>query len=333
MNKINRFIVTLAVISIFTPLVQPAAAQGRSGKAVHIVVPFPSGGPADLLARLLADQIGQAQGPTMVIDNRPGASSDIGTKAVSRAVPDGSTLLIAANNLVITKHTRPSLGYDPLTSFEPICMLAKLPMVVVVNGSSPYSSLLDFLTAARARPGQLTVAAFGPASPPHIAEESIKRIAEVDWTYVPFPGDAPAVTALLGGHVTALVATYSGVMEQAASGQLRLLATTGRERIAAVPEVPTLAEYADSSVRAPGYKDFDVSAWLSLLAPARTPLETIVQLERLFASALQAPEVKSKLLAQGIYPNLACGTAFAERLKSDYEFYGRVIREVSIRGN
>src|SRR5262249_23844471 len=160
--------------------------------------------------------------------------------------------------------------------------------------------------------------------------ESLKRIAQVDWTYVPFPGDAPAVPALLGGHVTALVATYSGVMEQVKSGKFRVLATTGRERIAALPNVPTVAEYGASTPTASGFRDFDVSAWLSALAPARTPQDVITHLSALFMSALQAPEIKTKLLSQGLYPDNTCGSAFAARLKDEFEYYGRVIREAKI---
>jgi tripartite-type tricarboxylate transporter receptor subunit TctC len=332
MNHTHQLMAALVVIGAFLVSSERADAQAAGGKTVRIVVPNPAGGPADLIARLLVDQIGRSQGPTMVVENRPGASSDIGTEAVSRAAPDGNTLLMANNNLVITKHIRPSLSFDPMTSFEPMCLLVNVPLVIVVNSSSPYRSLSDLLAAARARPGMLTIGAFGPASSPHIAEESLKRTAQVDWTYVPFPGDAPAVTALLGGHVTALVATYSGVMEHSVSGKLRVLATTGRQRIAALQNVPTIAEYGRGTNSTGGYNEFDVSAWIGLVAPARTPTDQIEYLSRLFASALQTPELTAKLLAQGLYPDGTCGAPFATQLKKDYQYYGRVIREAKIEG-
>jgi tripartite-type tricarboxylate transporter receptor subunit TctC len=311
---------------------EAAAAEVLDGKTVRIIVANPAGGPADLLARLLADQIGRGQGPTMVVENRPGASTAIGTEAVFRAAPDGTTLLLTSDALIITKHIRPALAYDPIKSFEPMCRLVQVPLVIVVNSLSPYRSLSDLLEAARIRPSAITVGAFGPAAPNHIAEVSLRRLAQVDWTYVPFPGDAPAVTTLLGEHVTALLAAYSGVMEQVTSGKFRVLAATGRQRIAALPAVPTVAEYeGSSSVPASRLKDFDATAWLGLLAPAGTPQDTIRYLNGIFVTALQTPEVTSKLIQQGLYPDGTCGAAFAARLKTDYEYYGRVISEENIK--
>jgi tripartite-type tricarboxylate transporter receptor subunit TctC len=331
-NAKNRLFVALSVCA-FVLSAQQAAAQGPAGKTVRIVVPTPAGGPADLLARLLTEQIGRMQGPAMIVENRPGASTAIGTEAVSRAAPDGSTLLLTNDGLIIAKHVRPSLAYDPLASFEPMCRLVSAPLVVVVNSSSRYGSLSDLLAAARERPGAVTVGAFGPAAPPHITEVSLKRLAQVDWTYVPFPGDAPAVTALLGEHVTALVATYSGVMEQVASGKLRVIAATGRERIPALPVVPTVAEYGGGGAPSSGYKDFDVSAWLGVLAPAGAPQDTIASLSKFFVAALRTPELTSKLIQQGLYPDAICGSAFAAQLKTNYEYYGRVIRDENIKAD
>ncbi len=331
MCRSNPFFSTLAAIGLLVLSPHGTGAQTPTGRVIRLVVPNPPGGPADLAARLLAEQVGRARGPSVVVENRPGAGSDIGTEAVSRAAPDGNTLLLANNNLVITKHIRPALPFDPMTSFEPMCMLVTLPLVVVVNSASPYNSLSDLLTAARAKPGTMTVGAFGPASSPHIAEASLKRAAQVDWTYVPFPGDAPAVTALLGAHVNALVATYSGVMEQLSSGKLRGLATTGRERIAAMPALPAVAEFGGSNSDS-DYKDFHVAGWLGLLAPARTPRDQVDDLTGLFLSALQKPELNARLVAQGLYPDTTCGDAFARRLRKEYDYYGRVIREARIAG-
>jgi tripartite-type tricarboxylate transporter receptor subunit TctC len=331
MTKFKNLASWLA-IAVSTLLSQEVLAQVVTGKTVRIVVPFAAGGPADLIARLLAEQIGRTQGTAMVIENRTGASGVIGTEAVSRGAPDGNTILIINNSFVINAILRPSVTYNPLTSFEPICLLANLPLVLVVNSSSAFRSLADFLVVARARPGELTFASFGPGTPNHIAEESLKRAAKVNWTYVPYPGgDAPAVAALLGGHITVLLATYSGVMEQLKAGTLRPLAVTERVRIAPLPDVPTVAESGYAGFAEAGYKDFEASGWIGVVAPARTSKEAIAHLSTLFMSALNAPEMTSKLLPQGLYPIGTCGADFGSYIRKQYEEYGRVIREANIK--
>jgi tripartite-type tricarboxylate transporter receptor subunit TctC len=331
MNVFKNLTSCLAIV-ILALSSQETLAQGVSGKTLRVVVPFAAGGPADLLARLLAEQIARAQGPTMVIENRTGASTVIGTEAVARATPDGNTILMQSPALVINAIMRPSVTYDPLTSFEPICLLVNLPLVLVVNSSSAFRSLADFLAAARARPGELTFASFGPGTPNHIAEESLKRAAGVDWTYVPYAGgDAPAVAALLGGHVTTVLATYSGVMEQLKSGTLRPLAVAERMRIAPLPDVPTIAESGYEGFAESRYEDFEASGWLGAVAPAGTPKEVIAHLSTLFVSALKAPEVTSKLLPQGLFPVGSCGADFGSYIRKQYDEYARTIREANIR--
>ena len=211
----------------------------------------------------------------------------------------------------------------PLTSFEPICYLVSVPTVVVVNGTSPYRTLADLLNAARAKPGDLTLASFGPATMFQLAFESLKRAAKVDMSFVPYPGSAPAVNALLGEHVSSALTSYSIVAEQLNTGRLRALATGSRTRIEPLPEVPTVAES--------GYTDYEVDNWLGVLAPAKTPKQAVSQLAGWFTAAMQVPEVKAKLAAQGLFPVGICGTDFAALLRRQYENFGRVIREANIR--
>ena len=182
------------------------------------------------LARLLAQHIARAYGPTVIIENRPGAGSVVGTEMVSRAAPDGNTLLINVAEFAINPHLRKQ-NYDALTGFEPICHLVSSPTVIVVNSASPYRSLADLLDAARAKPGTVTMASVGPGSPFHIGFEMLKRSAMVDMTFVPYPGNAPAVNAILGEHVTSMFGTHSNVAEHLKTGKLRALATAARTRI------------------------------------------------------------------------------------------------------
>jgi len=291
-------------------------------RVVKLVVPYPGGGLNESMFRVVADQIRRLGGPAFVIEARPGAGTMIGTEAVSRAAPDGNTVLIVANSFIINSHVR-KLTYDPLSSFEPICFLWRSPNIFAVNAASPYHTLNDLLTAARSKPGELTMAATGPATGTHIAFEQLKRAANVDLIFVPFNGAGPAVNALLGDHVASALADYGLLGEHLRSGKLRALATTGLTRIGSLPELPTVAES--------GFKDYDQNIWYGLVAPAKTPKEKVAQFEDWLTSALKDPGVREKLLGVGLYPVGTCGADFATHLRKQYEDYGRTIREANIK--
>jgi tripartite-type tricarboxylate transporter receptor subunit TctC len=294
-----------------------------AGTTIKLVVPLAPGGGADILARLLAEHMGRTQGVGMVVENRAGAGSVIGTEAVSRAAPDGNTLLINTPNLVIAAHLR-KLSYDPLTSFEPICELVNSPTVVAVNVAAPYRTLAELLTAARAQPGSLTLASVGPATTLHISSEKLKRATGTNMTYIPFSGSGPTVNSLLGEHVTAIFAELPAAAEQLKAGKLRALATGSPARIEALPEVPTVAES--------GYPGFEVDVWWGVFAPAATPKDIVSRLSASFAAAVKAPEIRAKLITLGFYPVAMCGADFAAYLRRQYDEYGRIIREANIKG-
>jgi tripartite-type tricarboxylate transporter receptor subunit TctC len=305
------------------PLLLSDSGWGQTTKAIKIIVPFPPGGPADTLARLLIEQIGSTHGPTMTVENRPGAGTVIGTEAASRAVPDGNTLLITAPAFITTAHLR-KLTYDPLKSFKPICYLANSPLLVLVNGTSPYNTLADLLDASRAQPGRLTIAGTGPGSSTQIAFEMLRRTGNADLTFVPFPGDAPAITALMGEHVTSAIANYQVAAEQVKIGKLRALATLSRTRDSALPAVPTAAES--------GFRDVAVEFWNGLFAPAMTPPDAISRLIGWFKAATEAPELQAKLVARGFFPVVGwCGADFSALIREQNDEFGRVIRDANIR--
>ncbi len=320
--KLVRILAAIGSIALLA--VCGDGAMSQTARTIRIVVPFPAGGSADELARLLADDIGRSRGVNFVIENRPGAGTVVATEAVSRAAPDGNTLLIVANSFVINPSLK-KLNYDPFTSFAPVCELVSSPLVIAVNSEEPYRSLADLINAAHAKPGELTMASVAPATTQHIAFEMLKRVADLNMIHVPYPGGAPAVTALLGGHVTAVIANYSEVEAHLASGKLRALATASRQRIAAAPDVPTVAES--------GYRNYDTEVWFGIVAPAKTPAETVAHLSSWFGAALASDAVKQKLEPQEMYPVAACGADFAAQLHRQFDDYARVIREADIKAD
>ena len=299
------------------------SAWSQTKRAIKIVVPFAAGGGSDIVARLLADHIARTFGATTLVENRPGAGTVIATEAVARAAPDGGTVLMVANSFVINPNLK-KLNYDPRTSFEPVCHLTRSPNVIIVNSASPYRTLADLINAARAKPGELTMAFNGPATSQHIGAEKLKRIANFNMIQVPYAGSAPAVNALLGEHVTSLFVNLPSAGAQVRAGKLRVLAVASGARSQSLPEVPTVAEA--------GYKDYEEEeVWFGVVAPAKTPGEAVSQLASWFSVAVRAPEIGQKLAVEELYPVGACEADFATYLRKQYDAYGRVIREANIK--
>jgi tripartite-type tricarboxylate transporter receptor subunit TctC len=313
---------TAALFGLFVGI-PPETAKAQVNRTIKIVVPFAPGGAFDILARLLAEQTGRTQSLTIVVENRPGAGTVIATEATARAAPDGRTILLVGNSFVINSHLR-KLTYDPLTSFIPLCNLVDNPLIIVVNATSPYHTLTELLDAARAKPSELTFASAGPATTNHIAIESLKRTAQVNMTYVPFAGTGPVVNALLGQHVTAALLDYSGAAENIKAGKLRALANTSRLRLGQAPDLPTVAES--------GLQGYVQENWIGAVVPAKTPQEAVTQLSDHLSTAVQTPEIKSKLFIQGYVPIGACGVDFATLLRKQYDDLGRIIRDANIKG-
>jgi tripartite-type tricarboxylate transporter receptor subunit TctC len=320
--KRRTFIAGLGSAAAIVLSLSGHAAWSQISRPMNIVVPFNPGGPTDNLARLLAEQVSRAQGRTIVIENRPGASTQIATESVSRAAPDGNSLLFTGPNFVFIPHLR-KVNYNPLTSFEPICNLASTPLVIVVNDASPYRKLADLVDAARGKPGELAFASFGPASLEQVAVELLARAANIKMTFIPYPGYAPAVSALLGEHVTSALVDYPTSAQQLQAGKLRGLATPSQKRIDALANLPTLSES--------GYNDIEYEPWFGLFAPAKTAKETISQLAKWFTAEAEVPEMKAKLVAQGFYPVEICGANFSSFIRKQNDEYGRAIRELNFK--
>ena len=307
-------------IALAALICNPPTSPAQTG-VIKVVVPVPPGSAGDLIARLLTDQVGRLNNRSFVIEPRPGAGTMIGTEAVVRAPANGQTLLINSPFLLIGPHLR-KLSFDPLASLDPVCYLVSSPGVLAVNAASPYRTFADLMEAVRTRPGQLTFASAGPGSTHQVGFEKLKHDAGLDFIYVPFSGGGPAINALLGNHVTAVLAEYAPLSEHLKAGTLRPLAVTSTARVAGLPGVPTIAET---------YPGFEVDFWWGLFAPAHTPDALLSQLAEWFTAAMQKPEVKATLNELGFFPAGICGQDFAALLRKQYEDYGRVIRSANMR--
>jgi tripartite-type tricarboxylate transporter receptor subunit TctC len=310
----------IGLAAVLSSVLSVGAAENG---VIKVVLPVPTGGAGDIIARLLTDQVGRLNNRKFVIETRPGAGTMIGTEAVARSPADGNTLLINAPFLLIGPHLQ-KLKFDPLTSLEPVCYLVSSPGVLAVNATSPYRTFADLVQAVRAQPGQMTFASAGPGTTHHIGFAKLKRDSGLDFIYVPFSGGGPAINALLGSHVTAVLAEYAPLSEHLKAGTLRPIAVTSTARVPSLPDVPTIGE---------SYPGFEVDFWWGLFAPAHMPEGSVSQLAQWFTAAMQQPELKAKLTELGFFPAGVCGQDFAALLRKQYEDYGRVIRGANIKVN
>lgn len=299
------------------------SASAADNGVIKVVLPAPPGGAGDIVARLLTDQVARLSNRRFIIDGRPGAGTMIGTEAVARSSADGKTLLINAPFLLIGPHLR-KWAVDPLTSLAPVCYLVSSPGVLVVNAASSYRTLGDLINAVRSKPGQMTFASAGPGTTHHVGFEKLKRDSGLDFIYVPFSGGGPAINAVLGDHVTAVLAEYAPLSEHLKAGTLRAVAVTSKTRVPSLPDVPTIAE---------NYPGFEVDFWWGLFAPVHTPDPIISQLAEWFTAAMQQPALKARLNELGFFPAGICGADFAALLRKQYDDYGLVIRDANIRAD
>ena len=299
-----------------------AAAQTFPSKPVHVVVPFAPGGAFDVLARVIASNLEQQWRQPVLVETKPGAGSVVGTTFGARAPADGYTVVLVANSLVINAKLRPTLPYDAIKGFEPIALMVNSPQVIAVNPSSPYRTLKEWLDAARAQPGILTLGTVGPGTTQHIAAEMLQRAAGVKLVYVPFPGGAPAVNAVLGGHVGAVLGNLSEVSAQIAAGKLRSLAVTTRDRLDELKAVPTVAES--------GYPGFEAVVWCGVSAPTGTPREVVQRISDGIAQALNDAEVRQRLVVVGFQPAYLGPSDFAAHVADMAQRYSRIIDDAKI---
>ncbi|MBS0319637.1 MAG: tripartite tricarboxylate transporter substrate binding protein [Proteobacteria bacterium] len=287
--------------------------------AVRFVVPLPPGGGADIVARLVAEQLGPRMGGTFVVDNKPGGGTVIGADLVAHAAPDGYTLLLGtATTHAINISLLGKLPYDPVKDFEPVALLAVLPLILVVNPAVlPVNSLQELIDYARKHPGKVNFASTGNGSSIHLAGEMLKMVAGLDMTHVPYKGAAPALTDLLGGQVQFMFTTIPPALPHVKAGKLRALCVANAKRSSILPDLPTTAEAG-----APGV---EASSWNGVLVPARTPQPIVQALDTQLGAVMQMPDVVATLKLDGTEPAYLPAPEFAAFMARETERYRKVV--------
>jgi tripartite-type tricarboxylate transporter receptor subunit TctC len=301
-----------------------ARAQARwPDRPIRFVVPFTPGGGTDTLARLMAERLGAATKWTIVVENKPGGGGNIGLDAVAKSAPDGYTLgLGQTSNLAVNPTLYKAMPYDALKDFTPIAAVATQPVVLVVRADSPYKSISDLVAAAKAKPGEVSMASPGSGTIGHLSGELLGRDAKVKFLHVPYKGAGPALTDILGGSVTFAFLTMPSIVSMLKAGRLRALAVTSDKRIAALPDVPTVAES--------GYAGFSTESWYGLVGPARLPANIVASINAEVNKVLRQPDVIATLDAEGNLPLPGTPEQFAARIAADHAKWGGVVRAAGV---
>jgi len=283
---------TLALALLSLVVAQPTAVQAQgSGRPLRIVVPYPPGGSVDVVARVLAQAMTTAGGANIIVDNRPGASGNIGTELVARAAGDGTTILAQTLPFAVNPSLFRTVPYDPVKDFQPVTVLASSPSLLVVHPSVPAKTLKELTDLARAQPGKLNYSSAGNGTNLHIPAELMKSLARIDIVHVPYQGGGPAMTALLSGEVQISFPNIVPAVPQVQSNAIRALAVTGAKRSTSLPDVPTMAEAG-----LPGY---DFSTWWVIMAPASTPAATVAALNQQVTQAMRSAPVVERMNKEG----------------------------------
>jgi tripartite-type tricarboxylate transporter receptor subunit TctC len=295
------------------------AQPAYPAKAIRLIVPFPAGGPLDIVARVIGQDLNRSWGQPVLVDNRPGAGGNIGADAVAKAPPDGYTILMGAvSTHAINVWLYSKLPYDPIKDFAPITLVTSVPNVLVLHPSVPAKNVQQLIALAKARPGQLNFASGSTGSAGHLAGELFKTMASVDMVHIPYKGAAPAVTDLLAGHVSLLFDNMASALPNIKAGRVRALAVTTARRSPFLPEIPTIDET--------GLRSFDIGTWFGVFAPAGTPPAIVVQLNRELVRILNTPAMKERLATLGAEPMGNTPEAFANFVKSEMSKYERIVR-------
>ncbi len=302
-----------------------ASAQGWPSRPVHVVVPYPAGGPNDIIVRMVGKRLGETLGEPIVVENRPGAGGNIGTDSVAKSAPDGYTLVSVGPGALIINPLLGKVPYDTMRDFAPVTIMAVAPNALVAHPSFPAKSVKDLVALAKQKPGAINYASGGTGSTPHLSAALFAVMAGVQLTHVPYKGTGPATADLVGGQVQIAFLGIPTVLPHIRSGKLRALAVTGARRSPELPDVPTVAEAG-----VPGY---ELSPWYGLLAPAGTPSAVVARLAAEATKIVREPAMREQLVAQGAEPAGGTPEEFARTLRSDAALWKKVVKDAGIRAD
>ena len=319
----HTFLKSLGIVLLAALATKAAQAQSYPARPVKMVVPFSAGGPADNYARFLAQRLQESLGQSFVVDNKPGAGSVIGTDFVSKATPDGYTLLVMSNTQTVNESLIPNKPYALMRDFVGVAPINYSDLVLVAHPGSGISSIADLIKRAKADPDKLNYASSGPGTPYHMAGELFKSMAKVSITHVPYKGSAGARTDVLGGQVEMMFDAVTTMADQAKAGKVRALATTGRQRSDVMPDVPTVAEAG-----VPGY---EATIWLGVMAPKGTPKPIVDKLNEAISQIVAQGDVKQAWSKQGAVPLLMNPAQFDKYLNEDIAKWAQVIKSANIK--
>lgn len=324
MRSIKRTSIALvALCAAFNAYAQPAPGR-YPAKVVRVIVGFAPGGAVDVQARLVAQRLSESLGQSVIIENRPGADGIIAGDFVAKSAPDGHTVAyVSAGHAMNSVLHAKTLPYHAVKDFAPVSLVASGPLTLVVNRSLPVNGLKELIALARARPGQLNFASSGSGGTMHLAGELLKSVAKINIVHVPYKGGGPALTDVLAGQVELTFVGAPASMPHIRSGRLKVLAVTTAKRSAALPDVPTVAEL--------GYPDYELGAWYGVLAPARTPAAIVNQLSGELAKAVNAADVREKLVALGIEPVGSTPAEFTSHLEKEIARWTPIIQKAGIK--
>jgi len=320
-RKLVRLLVATLTVGAFAA---PATAQDYPSKPIRLIVPFTPGGVTDTGARVVADKLGARLGQSVVVDNRPGASGNIGTQMVAAAAPDGYTLLLGFDGtLVINPHVYSKVPFDTVKDFAPVSKIGDAVLIIVAHPSVAAKTLPELVAYSKTNPGGVSYGSAGTGSTPHLAGELLKIRTGANFVHVPYKGGGQSMTDVVGGQLPMLYTAVAGAYPFVQKGQIRPIAVSSAQRLASLPDVPTVAES--------GVPGFESSSWIGILAPAKTPQPIVDRLQRELHAVVHSPEVKERLASLGISASGNTPVEFAKEIQADLKKYAEIVKAANVK--